>query len=73
MFNCRPTHKLECRTPTPSAPLAVTDGTGQSVVQVEFVENLRLSELGDATAQFCAATALLWGIGTPKNVKKAAM
>jgi TPR repeat protein len=51
----------------------VTDGTGQSVVQVEFVENLRLAELGDSAAQFCVSCAFQGAIGTPQNPIAAAM
>ena len=54
---------MDCRTPAPAAPLALTDGMGQSVVQVEFAENLRLAELGDAAAQFRHAVAYYYGCG----------
>ena len=67
----RPTHKLECRAPVPAAPLALTDGTGLSVLQVELAENLRLAELGDAAAQFRVAFAFLLGQGTAHNKAKA--
>ena len=67
----RPTHKLECRAPVPVAPLALTDGTGQNIVQVEFLENLRQAELGNALAQFCVAMAFYDGCGVLLSVDSA--